>query len=352
MTMFAALLTSLPTGNSTLRMRMWRALKGTGCDVLRDGVYVLPSTAAQIASLAEVESGIRAAGGFAMTVELVFKTNAQLEYARALFDRSKYYGALVLRVNAARTALKRLGKRKAETLVRRLRLAFDDVAAIDFFPGQARAQAQDAIAALELELQTLYADGEPRASHRKVRRPDPAKYRNRRWATRKDLWVDRLASIWLIKRFIDRNAKFVWIDRPRDRPKGAVGFDFDGADFTHADHRVTFEVLVASFRLDGDAALTAIGHAIHFLDIGGIPTPDAKGLETVLRGIKAKARSDDELALEASKVFEFLYSAYSDEKSVGLRETVRARSDTHALTPATGAAAHPHAHRWRKKWAR
>ena len=67
MTVFQALLTSLPTGNSTLRMRVWRALKNTGCGVLRDGVYVLPVDAPQVPALVEAESAIRSAGGFAMT---------------------------------------------------------------------------------------------------------------------------------------------------------------------------------------------------------------------------------------------------------------------------------------------
>ena len=75
--------------------------------------------------------------------------------------------------------------------------------------------------------------------------------------------------------------------------------------------RVTFEVLLTSFGLDGDPALASIGHAVHFLDIGGIPVADAKGLETILRGIKGKARSDDEVALEATKVFDLFYSAYA-----------------------------------------
>ncbi len=78
----------------------------------------------------------------------------------------------------------------------------------------------------------------------------PSRYRDRVWATRKNPWVDRLASAWLIKRFIDRDAKFAWIDRPRERPTGAVGFDFDGAEFTHSGSRVTYEVLLATFGLD------------------------------------------------------------------------------------------------------
>jgi hypothetical protein len=310
MTPFLALLTSLPTGNSTIRMRVWRALKSTGCGVLRDGVYLLPSAAAQAAALAGAESEVRSAGGFAMTVELNLKTPAQLEHVRKLFDRSEEYGALVDRITAARTSPRKSGTRKAGTLVERLQRSFDELAAIDFYPGQARRQAQDALAALREALKPL-AGGEPHPAKGKIRRLDPAKYRNRVWATRKDLWVDRMASAWLIRRFIDGKAKFAWVDRPRDRPKGSVGFDFDGAEFTHVGDHVTLEVLLASFSLDHDPALASIGRAVHFLDIGGIPVADAKGLETMLRGIKTKARSDDQLLAEASKVFDSFYSAYA-----------------------------------------
>ena len=315
MAAFLALLTSLPTGNSTLRMRVWRALKNTGCGVLRDGVYLLPPEAPRAAALAAAESEVKAAGGFAMTVELNFKTPAQLEYVRKLFDRGKEYGALVQNIGAAKAGLPRLGKRKAGTLVQRLRRSFDELVEVDFYPGQANLQAGEAISALEREAQMLFSGGEPHSAKRKVRRLDPTKYRSRVWATRKNLWVDRLASVWLIRRFIDKNAKFTWIDRPRDRPKGSIGFDFDGAEFTHIDSRVTFEVLQASFGLDNDEALASIGHAVHFLDIGGIPVADAKGLETILRGIQAKARGDDKMALETMKVFDLFYSAYKHART-------------------------------------
>ncbi|HET7200312.1 MAG TPA: chromate resistance protein ChrB domain-containing protein [Burkholderiales bacterium] len=314
--MFLALLTSLPTGNATLRMRVWRALKNTGCGVLRDGVYLLPAEAPGAAALAEAESEVRAAGGFAMTVELNFRGATQLKHVRELFDRGEEYGALVARIGAAKGALQRLGKRKADTLVQRLRVSLAELAEIDFYPGAARLQAKDALSALEREVQGFFSGSEPHSAKGRVRRVDPAKYRNRTWATRKDPWVDRLASAWLIKRFIDRNARFEWIDGPRDRPRRAVGFDFDGAEFTHVGGRVTFEVLLASFGLDSDPALVSIGHAVHFLDIGGIPAADAKGLETLLKGIKAKARGDDALALGAAKAFDLFYSAYA-QKNVG-----------------------------------
>jgi hypothetical protein len=205
------------------------------------------------------------------------------------------------------------------------------VIAVDFYPGQAHLQARQALADLEREAQALYSEGEPHAARGKVRRLDPAKYRGRTWATRKDLWVDRLASAWLIKRFIDGKAKFLWIDRPRDRPRGAIGFDFDGAEFTHVDNRITFETLLASFGLTADRGLMAIGEAVHFLDIGGIPVADARGLETILTGIKSRARSDDEMALEAGKVFDLFYAAYTRktaEAAVPQSSTTMKRKDT------------------------
>ena len=307
----SALVLSLPTRNSTVRMRVWRALRSTGCGVLRDGVYLLPREAPTVSVFPQVESQVRAAGGFAMTVALDFRDAAQRDHARSLFDRSSEYGALVARMAVQKRSLARLGKRKAETAVRRFQKAFDELAAIDYFPGEAQLQARAALEAIEAEARRLHLPGEPQALDGKVRRLDARKYRARTWATRKDLWIDRLASAWLIKRFIDKEARFKWIDAPRDCPKSAVGFDFDGAAFTHVGGKVTFEVLAASFDLDSDPGVAAIGSAVHFLDAGGIPVADARGIETLIRGITQKYRNDDERLTKANGVFDNLYAAYS-----------------------------------------
>ena len=307
---FAALVLSLPTRNSTLRMRLWRALKQTGCGVLRDGVYLLPSSEAGYRALAGLEAQIRAAGGFAMTLELKARTEKQLADLRQRFERGGEYGATVRRIGLARASLDRLGSRRAQTELRRLEQALARLAAIDFYPGEAKAQAAAAIADLKAAYQAAYGGGEPRASRRRPRQVDASRYRKRVWATRKAPWVDRLASAWLIKRFIDRDARFAWIDRPSQRPKNAVGFDFDGAEFTHVGNRVTFEVLLSSFGLESDPALAAIGAAVHFLDAGGIPVADAKGLETMLKGAREQARSDDALLAAAARTFDLLYSGY------------------------------------------
>jgi hypothetical protein len=305
MTDFAALVLSLPTRNSTLRMRIWRALKETGCGVLRDGVYVLPASRPNRETLAKVEAEIRLHGGFAIILDA--RTQADL---RHLFDRGPEYGALVKRIGTARASLSRLGSRRAQTELKRLERALAKLGGIDFHPGEAHAQAQSALADLKAAYHAMYAGGEPRFSRRSVRPVDLARYQKRVWATRRAPWIDRLASAWLIKRFIDRDARFAWIARPSERPKKAVGFDFDGAEFTHVGNRVTYEVLLASFGLDADPALASIGAAVHFLDVGGIPVPDAKGLETMLKGAREKARSDDALLGDAMRTFDLLYSAY------------------------------------------
>jgi hypothetical protein len=308
MVAFDALILSLPARSATARMRVWRALKDSGCAVLRDGVYVLPAGSDATALLAEMESEVRSAGGFAMVAELRVQKGEQL---RTMFDRSKDYGALVQAIRQVQPSLQKLGARKAQTAVQRLQRSFDRIAQIDFYPGQAQRQAAEALSGLKRHLQQAQLSGEPRPSRARPRAVDRAKYQKRVWATRKDPWVDRLASAWLIKRFIDRDARFLWLERPRDRPKNAVGFDFDGAQFTHANNHVTFEVLLATFGLGADAALAKIGAAVHFLDVGGIPVADAKGLETVLTGIKEKARSDDALLAEAMRILDLFYSAYA-----------------------------------------
>ena len=308
--MFNTLVLSLPTRNSTLRMRVWRALKECGAAVLRDGVYLLPDDAADAAALGRVEKEIRSHGGFAITLAASPHADDDHGALRARFDRTADYAALVGKIAAAKASLSTLGPRRGLTALRRLEQATDKIARIDFFPGEAKQQAAAELAALKDRYAQLYAGNEPRSSMKGVRQLDRARYQKRLWATRKAPWVDRLASAWLIKRFIDRDAKFAWIARPSEKPKKAVGFDYDGADFTHVKNRVTFEVLAAAFGLDQDPALAKIGAIVHFLDIGGIPAPDATGLETMLKGAKENARGDDALLAEAMRTFDLLYSGY------------------------------------------
>ena len=308
--MFETLVLSLPTRDSTLRMRVWRALKESGCAVLRDGVYVLPADRGDAATLERLEKDIRAYGGFAMRLRAEPKLATDMTAIKVLFDRTAQYGALVEEMVKLKSSLAALGPRRARTAIQRMEQALQKLMRVDFFPGQAKEQAGAALAALKVRHAELHSPNEPRPSMRGLRLAARGKYQRRTWATRKSPWVDRLASAWLIKRFIDREARFVWLERPSDLPKKAVGFDFDGAEFTHVKSRVTFEVLMASFGLDEDAALQAIAKAVHFLDVGGITVPEAKVIETMLKGARDKARTDDALLAEAMRTLDLLYSGY------------------------------------------
>lgn len=298
------LITSLPTENATARMRAWRNLKASGAAVLRDGVYLMPEWEASRATLRAVASDILASDGTA----LVLRVEEPEETAFAdLFNRTADYAALLTDIGTIRQEL--TADSVAETLkkARKLRKALSALADIDFFPGEARRQAEAALQELELAASRVLSPDEPHPVDGAIPRLDIALYRDRIWATRRRPWMDRLASAWLIRRFIDRKATFLWFETPADCPADALGFDFDGAAFTHVGNRVTFEVLATSFGLDTDLAIARIGAIVHCLDVGGVPVVDAAGIGAVLAGARITAPDDDRLLTEASRLFDNLY---------------------------------------------
>jgi hypothetical protein len=131
------------------------------------------------------------------------------------------------------------------------------------------------------------------------------------------MWVDRVASAWLIRHFIDHDATFVWLSRPADCPKDAHGFDFDGAEFTHVGERVTFEVLMHAFGLERDAGLARLAGLVHFLDVGGDAVPEAPGFEAVLAGLRESSGDDDALLSAATPVLDALYDHFSKTRDEG-----------------------------------
>ena len=297
---FLALFVSLPTRQSAGRMRIWRALRALGCATLRDGVYLLPESLEHAVVLTRIAEDVHAVQGTADLYRLGGRDELQQAEIIALFDRGPDYARLL-------TAIADADAGDAKSL-RVLRRELTALIAIDYFPGEARRQAEAALAALEAA-----TSGEPSATAGQIRRLAGADFSGRTWATRKNLWVDRMASAWLIRRFIDKKAKFLWLDNSGRCPKSALGFDFDGAAFTHVGGRVTFEVLAASFGLDGDPAIARIAAVVHCLDVGGVPVAEAAGIEAVLAGARATAPNDDKLLTEASRVLDNLYKNYQQE---------------------------------------
>lgn len=306
-----ALITSLPTRNATARMRIWRALKALGCAVLRDGVYLLPDHLPARPALQAQAAETLAAGGTAQVVGISATDPQQAAAFRALFDRTAEYTQLKNAVDAFIHTLATLDAVAAKRTLSRLRRDFEAIVAIDYFPAAAREQIAAELAQAEAAYQVHINPDEPHAATGNIQRLLSAEYQNRTWATRRHLWVDRMASAWLIQRFIDRQPLFVWLERPQDCPDGALGFDFDGAVFTHVGNRVTFEVLLAGFGLEHDPAFIRVGALVHYLDVGGIPVAEAAGLEIVLKAMQARCPDDDALLVEASRLFDDLYAAFT-----------------------------------------
>jgi hypothetical protein len=305
---YLLLILSLPTENATARMRCWRALKSCGAAVLRDGVYVLPELGENAATLAAIADDLRNNAGTAH----LLPTQSDDPQFKALFDRSAEFGELFTQIAACRAELKDDNALEVLRQCRKLRKSLEQLVAIDFFPGEAQRQVDAALQSLELDTQRVLSPDEPRATQQEIARLNIADYQGRLWATRKRPWVDRLASAWLIRRFIDGNAKFVWLKNPVDCPKKALGFDFDGATFSHVGMRVTFETLLASFGLETPPMLR-LALLVHSLDAGGVQPPEAAGVERVLAGMREAILDDDQLLLVAAGVFEGLLTAFNQD---------------------------------------
>ena len=308
--MWSLLLITLPTQPNAVRLRLWRALKALGCAALRDGAYLLP--AAQAQALDALAGEARAHGGSAQVLAMAPRDAAQRDEILALFDRSAALAAWRQQAQALQDALPGLAETEARRRQRAVADALAAVQAIDFYPGSAAAQASADLQTLRQALDARFSRGEPQAQAATgIAALDRARFQGRHWATRARPWVDRLACAWLIRRFIDPAARFSWLavaDGPVKTPRGALGFDYDGARFSHVGTLVSFEVLMASFALAGDARLRRIAGAVHYLDTGGIPVAEAAGLESVLAGLRALHADDDALAAAAAQVFDALYA--------------------------------------------
>jgi len=298
---------SLPTQNATARMRIWRGLKGLGCAALRDGAWLLPETAATRQALAALAVETRTSGGAAWLLR-VDAEETQASAFRGMFDRAAEYAELLADLTrfdplAENTAI-------AGKTLKALRRRFETLVEHDYFPGTGQRETEARLLAVEAALETRRSPSEPHFREGQPERLDLRDFQKQTWATRRDLWVDRLASAWLIRRFIDRRARFLWLKRPKDCPANALGFDFDDARFTHTGHRVTFETLLASFGLENDAALLRIGTIVHALDVGG-DAPEAAGFEMLLKGLKARIKDDDALLKEGGRMLDDLYAVFT-----------------------------------------
>lgn len=242
-------------------------------------------------------------------LKLQARDDEQEKTFRGLFDRAEQYADFAQALKVARKMVKSSGEPELRKLLRDLDQQLRAIRATEYFPGRAGAGAADGLETLRAEVEKELSPGEPTPGTRAMERLSKESFQDRTWATRKRPWVDRLATAWLILRFVDARPRFLWLADPKKCPKSALGFDFDGARFTHTGDKVSFEVVAQAFGLEHDAALKRVGDLVHYIDIGGIPVDEAAGVETMVRGLQSQHNDDDALLAAACALFDTLYVA-------------------------------------------
>lgn len=303
-------MSSISGQNGALRIRTWRALKALGVGSLRDGVYALPDRPEFRDAFAVQQSDIAASGGTAYVLLVAGRSASEDAALRMLFDRSEQYAAFIVEAEAFAATVAESSETKARRRLRQLSRDHAAIESTDFFESIGRDRARAVLNSLNNAVLNVFSPDEPAGIVATIDRLDRADYCRRVWATRQRMWVDRVASAWLIQHFIDPEPTFVWLSDPRECPADALGFDFDGATFTHVGELTTFEVLVATFDLDRDASLAKIAAIVHSLDVGGPAVPEAAGFETLLSGARELSRDDDELLRKMADVLDSLYEAF------------------------------------------
>ncbi|WP_323739997.1 chromate resistance protein ChrB domain-containing protein [Acinetobacter oleivorans] len=303
------LISSLPTQNSTARMRVWRSLKATGAVTIRDGVYLLPITHSE--KFEAIAQDVISEQGSAYIFQAEAPLNLEIV---SLFNRNEEYEAIRKQLVDLNQNQNESEKKELLKQVRKLRKSFDALVEIDYFPSEVQGQTLNELVSLEHSIARLGETNEPVFTQAKIKRLLKKDYQNRVWATRKHPWIDRLASAWLIKNFIDESPQLIWLESPSECPAHALGYDFDGATFTHIDNFVTFEVLLHSFELE-TPALKKIAEIVHYLDVGGFEPPEAIGIEKVIQGLRSQISNDDQLFELANYIFDGLYADLKRECS-------------------------------------
>jgi hypothetical protein len=305
-----AVVAQLPVDDAAGRMKVLRMLETLGCAVLREGVYLLPDSADSRKGLQRLIDYIARIHGSAHLLAVRSADEAQTRQFRGMFDRSAKYRELIKTVDSLKAGFGVSDPSAIRHVLMKQRQELDAIGTLDFFESPLKAKAETVLAEMEEKIHAMiFPDDARRSPEAGVARSN-RRYFRRAWATRTPLFVDRLASAWLIRRFIDPEAIMVWLDSRKEPPATAVSFGFEGATFRNSKTRVTYEELLTSFKLQKNVALAKIGRIVHALDANDQTVVEAAGVATLLNGAKRRAESDDALLAESEKTFDLLYEAY------------------------------------------
>ena len=313
-TRWLSLVSSLPTEDPAARMRIVRMLDSLGAAMMREGVYLLPDGATARQGLEHLSEYIVKNGGSAHVLQVSALSDAQQQALQVLFDRSARYEELVKVIESLKVGYGMADPSALSRVLHKQRREFEAIAALDFFPNEARERASAALSQAEAQVRRLMFPTQGQGSPSPGQGGAGESMLGRTWATRHPPWADRLACAWLVRRFIDAEGTVLWLEKTQPCPADAIGFAFDGARFGNSQTRVTFEEMLRHFNLGKNAALAKIGAIVRYLEVRDAPVPEAAGVQTLLQGAQRRSSTNDELLAEAEKTFDLLYEAYFDAK--------------------------------------
>lgn len=294
----------LPAKPAYNRVKIWRRLQGIGAVAVKKAVYVLPNNETAAEDFAWLRREIEDLGGEALIAEARLVEGLTDAEVRAKFDaaRDADYAALADDIRKVQAAAPDVAAAEAP----KLRARFEQIVALDFFGAPGGAAASGLLAALEPNRE------EPAMTITDARH---GALTSRVWVTRERVAVDRIASAWLIRRFIDQAARFKFVPAKGYEPEpGELRFDMFEAEFTHEGEACTFEVLLKRTGLD-DPALTAIAEIVHDIDLkdGKYGRAETAGVARMLAGIAAPGADDPQRLAKGGDLFDGLYQSFKSK---------------------------------------
>jgi hypothetical protein len=328
------LIHQLPPQPTNLRVRIWRKLQKLGAVAIKNSIYLLPASEKAHEDFQWLKQEIEAAGGEASVFKAaavegatdqeiiaVFRKSRDEEFAAVAAELDGLTGAFREQARGKHLSAGRLSTHENE--INRLHGELERIARNDFFAAKGRAAAFTAYERCQKQLRA--AQG-PKAntSASNTGKLDIAKFQGRRWVTRHNLHIDRLASAWLIKQFIDKRPRFYFVAEG-ESIEGAIPFDMFGAEFTHQGEDCTFETMLKRFGLTENKALREIAEIVHDVDLKDdkFHRLEATGLNAIIDGLSQLLRDDRKLLQQTSVVFDGLHALLSKNAEKPARKTKR-----------------------------
>lgn len=304
------------TINSKERVLIWRLTKKVGAILYRNSVYVLPYSDECLEDFQWLAQQIKDNKGEASVFPVESNSREEDREFKRLFnlERDKVYSDITESCNKFRTKINRYNSpasippaklKKLKKDFHKLHEAFIEIQKVDFFSAQGYTEAKNALSEIKTFVQGLIPNQE--ISKPKLVKYSISDYQKKIWATRENIHIDRLASAWLIKRFIDSKAKFIF-EKETVIPNNAVKFDIMGVTFGHHFDKCTFETLLISFGLK-DPVLQRISKIVHDVDIkdNKFESEEAAGIDCIIRALSENMKDDYKTLETGFVLFDSLY---------------------------------------------